>query len=111
MDLSLPCKKLCEKRWRGMRASNPEPMNRFHLTCLTCLDRRYHYNKINREDFIRLSEGDKFAMVNVYSPMVLPKNCRWYCLIINEGGGFFKYLFKNVFLRFLLSVAEVIANW
>lgn len=102
MDLSLPCRDaVCHK-----------PLKRPHLHCLTCPERRYHYNKGNaREIFIPLKPKQQVWVMNVMSPAVFPKNVLVYNLPINLEANFFKRVIKHVFLKPLLSVAEVIANW
>jgi len=100
LDLSLPCKKLCKK-----------PLHRPHLTCLTCLDRRYYYGKVDRELYVHLEEKREIMFVAPHSPMTLPKNVRLYYLLINCNGGTLKQKVKGRLLKPLLSLAELIANW
>lgn len=101
MNWSLPCTKLCQRN-----------LKRFHLSCLMCLIRRYHYNKVDRDDFVKFEKGEKFMMpIYAMQPTVLPTHMVRYYLIINNNGGLLKSRIKHVLLKPLLSIAEVLANW
>lgn len=104
MDWSLACSPLCKEKLN-------KDLTRPHLNCTTCLDRRYHYNKVDREDYVKLQTNQRFAMINTFSPVILPKNMKWYCLVVNTNGGMLKLLVKRVFTKFFCSLAEVFANW
>ena len=100
LDFSLPCKVLCKKNLR-----------RPHLTCLTCLERRYYYNKINRNEYVKMKENHKFMVAIPNRGIVIPKHSNLYFLLINTNGNALKRRIKRFILKRLLSVAELIANW
>jgi len=105
MDLSLPCSPLCAEKLKT------HPPKRPHVNCCTCLERRYHYNKVDRNDYVRLEANQHFAIVNPFSPIILPKNCSWYCLVINLNCSWLKMFIKCKIIKFCLTLAELFANW
>jgi len=106
IDASLPCSPLCAEKLKKY------PPKRPHLNCLTCLERRYHYGKLDKVDYVKLKANQRFMMVQPYSPVILPKNSRWYCLIINNtsASGLKRHV-KGFLTSTFLSLAEVFANW
>jgi len=106
IDFSLPCSSLCQEKLKR------NPPKRPHLNCLTCLERRYYYGKVNQVDYVKLKKNQPFMMTRPYSDVILPKNMRWYCLIINTTPSWgFKGRLKGFLTSTFLSLAEVFANW
>lgn len=99
MDFSFACKKLCAK----MKLRRP------HLHCATCLTRRYHYNKLTRENYVKVSPGQKF-MVAV-APLIVPKNYDLRYILIDYNGSLWKQIVKKRIIGYFLSIVEFIANW
>lgn len=100
MDFSLPCKVLCEK-----------PLKRPHLRCLFCLERRLYYNKIDRDDYVKIRAGTQMLVATATAPDVIPKNCTRYYFLINNNGGSLKRLIKRLLLKWISSVTSALANW
>lgn len=104
MWLSLPCWPLCRQKLKRL-------LKRPHISCATCLERRYHYNKVDRSEYVKVQVNQRFMMVQPYSSMILPKNSRWYCLIVNMNASGLKLQLKRLFTKLFLSLAELFANW
>lgn len=102
----MPCQPLCANKFRYN-----QQLRRPHLSCLTCLDRRYYYNKIDRKNYARLPPKKTFAFLTPKSQVIMPKNSIWYFLIINREGSNLKLWIKTLATKFFLTCAELFANW
>jgi len=81
-------------------------MIRVHARCLTCLDRRFHYNKLNRDDYVHVKKGQQFVLMNYVSPFSVPKYYFVYHLIVNFNGNRVIQFIKVVAARFLERVTR-----
>jgi len=93
--VKLSCQQLCKRDLR-----------RIHLTCLTCLVRRYHYNKLNQKDFVSIRKGNLFKLGNWVLPQ-LHRNRYTYYFIINYNGNKFKRFTKRLTLRILQNIHKL----
>jgi len=95
LRVRLACQQLCNLR-----------LQRIHLTCLTCLVRRYHYGKVDKQNFICLRKGKLFKLENWALPQLPAKGYTGYTyyLIININGNRFKRFVKRLALRLLQNI-------
>jgi len=87
------CHRICEKG-----------ITRFHVTCLTCLLRRYLYGKVDRDDYIYIPRSGQFLLANFISVAHLPPHAFLYFIIVNDNGGWLKRLLKRAMTRILQQI-------
>jgi len=100
-----------------------KPIRRWHLTCLTCLDRRYAnvnlrdvaFRRMTREKYLTLTHNQQFLVMlprpGFQRQVTIPKELRMYLFLVNCTGSRLKQKLKRYLLRPLCTLIEVLANW
>jgi hypothetical protein len=83
-------------------------MDRFQATCLTCPQRRFHFQG-EKSGYKRYKKAVMVLESASGKGFILPKDYFTYGLIIDVNSHFYEV--KKHLLKFLMTVAERIAEW
>jgi hypothetical protein len=86
-------------------------LRRFHLTCLTCPDRRFIHKKFGSEKFTQYKKVIMVMESASGKPFTFPKRYRIYGLVIpTNPDGSVNGILKSYLLKVLITIAERIAE-
>jgi hypothetical protein len=94
--MPLPCKKLCG-----------HDLKRFHVTCLVCRFRRAYVGKY-RARYLDHARVECRMIYDKRGYYIVPR--KGYCYVLTVDGDRKNRRIKDVLLKRVLSVAEILAN-